>query len=143
MSTGPYRGPGKAPSIAIDLDSAVPLYRQIADGVRALIARDVLSDGDPLPSVRKLGGMLGVNLNTVAKAYRVLADERVVELKQGAPARVKTPPEDDALDPALERRLHDLVGRLRLSGVAPDDARRMFERALARFYGEEDGGKIS
>ena len=144
MSAGPYRGPGRspaAPSIAIDLDSAVPLYRQIADGVRALIARGALADGDALPSVRKLGGMLGVNLNTVAKAYRVLADERVVELKQGAPARVTAPPEQEDPDPTLERRLHDLVGRLRLGGVAPDDARRMFERALARFYGEEEGGE--
>lgn len=136
----PYREPGVARAIVVDLDSAVPLYRQIADGVRALIARGALAEGDELPSVRKLGGMLGVNLNTVAKAYRVLADERVVGLDQGRSARVLAPPEEEEpIDEAMRNEVRDLVGRMRLRGASEDDAREVFEDALTRFYGKGKG----
>lgn len=137
----PYREPGIARSIIVDHDSAVPLYRQIADGVRGLIARGALNDGDELPSVRKLGAMLGVNLNTVAKAYRVLADEQVVDLRHGAAARVLAPPitTHDAVDDEARRALFDVVGRMRLHGASEDAARDTFEEALSRFYGEKEG----
>lgn len=135
-----YREPGVARSIVVDLDSAVPLYRQIADGVRALIARGALVDGDELPSVRKLGAMLGVNLNTVAKAYRVLADERVVELRQGAAARVIAPPARvHPIDDEARRAVFDLVGRLRLRGATADEVRAVVSEALGRFYTGEEG----
>lgn len=133
----PYREPGTARSIVVDFDSAVPLYRQIADGVRALIARGALEEGAELPSVRKLGGMLGVNLNTVAKAYRVLADEHVVALDQGRAARVLAPPgEEEPIDDGMRNEVRDLVSRMRLRGASEDDAREVFEDALTRFYGE-------
>jgi GntR family transcriptional regulator len=137
----PYREPGLARSIIVDHDSPVPLYRQIADGVRALIASGALSDGDELPSVRKLGAMLGVNLNTVAKAYRVLADEQVVDLRHGAAARVLAPPvaTDESVDDEARRALFDVVGRMRLHGASEDAARDTFEEALSRFYGEKEG----
>ena len=137
-----YREPGMARSIVIDVDSAVPLYRQIADGVRALIARGHLCDGDSLPSVRKLGDMLGVNLNTVAKAYRLLADEEVVILKHGAPARVAPPPRGDGpvpIDDLSRRRLQDWVGRARLAGATERAVREVFEEAVRRFYGKDEG----
>lgn len=136
----PYREPALARSLVVDLDSAVPLYRQIADGVRALIARGALEEGAELPSVRALGGMLGVNLNTVAKAYRVLADEGVVALDQGRPARVLAPEaEDEPIDDALREEVRSLVGRMRLRGASMEDAREVFEEALSRFYREGEG----
>jgi len=137
-----YREPGNARSIVVDFDSAVPLYRQIAEGVRALIARGFLAEGDTLPSVRKLGDMLGVNLNTVAKAYRVLADEDVVLLRQGAPARVAAPVRHGGtvpVDELAKRRLVDWVGRARLSGASEEAVRETFEEAVERFYGKETG----
>lgn len=133
----PYREATLARSLVVDFESSVPLYRQIADGVRALIARGALDEGAELPSVRALGGMLGVNLNTVAKAYRVLADEHVVSLEQGKPARVLAPPpEDEPIDGALRAEVHDVVGRMRLRGAAATEVRAVFEEALARFYGK-------
>ncbi len=133
----PYRGPGIARALVVDFDSDVPLYRQIADGVRALIARGALEEGAELPSVRALGGTLGVNLNTVAKAYRVLADEHVVSLDQGKPARVLAPPKRrQPIDEAIRGEVHDLVGRMRLRGAAEHEVRGVFEAALSRFYGE-------
>jgi len=135
-----YREPGTARSIVVDFDSAVPLYRQIADGVRALIARGHLAEGEALPSVRALGEMLGVNLNTVAKAYRLLADEEVVELRRGSPARVAPPPRaaDAPIDERSRRRLVDWVGRAKLSGASERTVREVFEEAVSRFYGMKE-----
>lgn len=75
-------------TIEVDFGSARPVYRQIAEQVRGLIARGDLSDGAELPSVRQLAANVGVNLNTVAKAYRILADEGLVDLRHGSRARV-------------------------------------------------------
>ncbi len=143
MDLGAYRQPGVMPTIVLDLEGVVPLYRQIADGVRGLIAGGRLGEGDTLPSVRKLGGMLGVNLNTVAKAYRVLAEEGVVELRHGAAARVLAPPPpEDArpLDEEAARQLVDAVGKLKVRGASEDAVREVFEGAMGRFY-EEGAGR--
>jgi GntR family transcriptional regulator len=132
---GAYREPSAARSIVIDIDSAVPLYRQIANGLRAVIARGGLTEGEPLPSVRKLGGMLGVNLNTVAKAYRLLAEEGVVELRKGSAARVAAPPKGDAsIDASGLRALDDFLGRARLRGASEAEVREVFEAAVRRFF---------
>ncbi|MEM7582438.1 MAG: GntR family transcriptional regulator [Acidobacteriota bacterium] len=127
------------PGITIDLGSSVPLYQQIADEMRRLVAQQQIAAGHELPSVRKLGAMLGVNLNTVAKAYRTLAAEGVIELRHGSRARVRA---DCARDPApavaeddeINRRLDDLLGRLRLQGASRSQVEALFERAVARFF---------
>lgn len=135
---GAYREPGMLRAIALDFDGANPLYRQIADGLRSLIARGQLVEGDPLPSVRKLGGMLGVNLNTVAKAYRLLSEEGVVELRHGAPARVIAPAPAGSIDEAAKRQLVGAVGKLKVRGASQEAVREVFEEAMERFYEERE-----
>ncbi|MFK7987671.1 MAG: GntR family transcriptional regulator [Sandaracinaceae bacterium] len=137
-----YREAGAVRSIVIDLDSTVPLYRQIADGVRGLIANGALAVGETLPSVRKLGASLGVNLNTVAKAYRILADEQVVVMKQGRPATVAAAPaQSEPLDVHARRELEAWIGRLRVRGASRREVEQWMNEALARFYGEEREGR--
>ena len=58
--------------------SGVPIYRQIMDQVRSLIAAGILSDGDMLPSTRELAASLEVNMMTVSKAYSKLEADGVV-----------------------------------------------------------------
>ncbi len=58
--------------LAIRLDSAVPLVDQIIVGLRTAIATGDVGVGDELPPVRQLAADLGINLNTVARAYRAL-----------------------------------------------------------------------
>lgn len=131
-----YREPSKVRGIVIDYEADLPLYRQIANGLRALIARGQLAEGDTLPSVRKLGGLLGVNLNTVAKAYRILSDEGVVELRHGAPARVLALGGAGAIDEAAKRQLVDAVGKLKVRGASEQAVREIFDDAVNRFFEE-------
>ena len=122
-------------TIRIDLAaSAAPIYRQIADAVRELIARGELSDGEELPSVRTLGQQIGVNQNTVAKAYRILADEGLVELRHGASVRVSraSARREEAPTRAEERRLRELISCWVVAGAD----RRTIERTLARALDE-------
>ncbi len=60
-----------------------PIYRQIRDRVVAMILDGVLSEGDPLPSVRTVAAEYRVNPLTVLKSYQQLVDEGLVESKRG------------------------------------------------------------
>jgi GntR family transcriptional regulator len=60
-----------------------PIYRQLRDRIVAMILDGVLSEGDPLPSVRNVAAEYRINPITVLKAYQELADEQLVETKRG------------------------------------------------------------
>ena len=126
-------------SIEVDLEGAVPVYQQIADGIRALIARGLLAQGAELPGVRQLGAQVGVNLNTVARAYRILAEEGLVDLKWGTAARVresarKPSSDEPLLDDEARRRLFDLFSRWVLRGAAQPEIQRALKHATAEFF---------
>jgi GntR family transcriptional regulator len=59
----------KAALIRVDLRSKTPAYRQIVEGVRALVAGGVLQAGDRLPTIRQMALEAHINFNTVACAY--------------------------------------------------------------------------
>ena len=93
-----------------------PISRQIVDGVRMAVATAELAVGAQLPSVRGLAQQLGVNPNTVAKAYAELAAEGWLESRQGlglfvAPARQRLSREerDKRFDEAVNRFVHEVV----------------------------------
>jgi GntR family transcriptional regulator len=73
----------------IQPSSGVPIYRQIMDQVRALVASERLRSGQMLPSIRQLATDLEVNMMTVSKAYARLEAERVVERVRGTGMRVR------------------------------------------------------
>lgn len=64
--------------IQIDMKSRTPIYEQLINRIKLLMAQDVLQAGDQLPSVRVLAGELTVNPNTIQKAYRALESEGYV-----------------------------------------------------------------
>jgi GntR family transcriptional regulator len=72
--------------LTIQANDKRPIYQQITDGIKSLIAGGNLREGKMLPSVRQVAGDLGVNLNTVAVAYRQLQDEGFVTVRHGAGA---------------------------------------------------------
>jgi GntR family transcriptional regulator len=70
--------------LAINTDDPRPIYQQVADGIRELIAREKLAEGAVLPPVRQLAADLGVNLNTIATAYRELQKDGLIVIKHGS-----------------------------------------------------------
>lgn len=75
-------------NIVIDPDAPIPIYMQIIIQIKGFIAGKVLVPGDKLPSVRKLSRQLGVNPNTVARAYQELEREGIIRTTRGIGAFV-------------------------------------------------------
>jgi GntR family transcriptional regulator len=69
--------------IKIEFQSGIPLYEQIAYQVLELIENGEMKPGDQLPSTRQLALKLGINFNTVARAYRILDQGSVISTQHG------------------------------------------------------------
>jgi len=69
--------------LQIDFRSGLPIYTQIVNQMQAQVASGVLQPGDQLPTVRALAEELRVNFNTIARAYRILDEERIISTQQG------------------------------------------------------------
>lgn len=94
-----------------------PIYQQIADGIKALIARGNLREGMTLPSVRQVAGDLGINLNTVAVAYRQLQDEGFVTVRHGTGAVISSRNARPVDEAELYKPLRTALTGLVLSGM--------------------------
>jgi GntR family transcriptional regulator len=106
--------------IRVILDGPTPVYRQIVDDLRSHIVAGRLTAGTKLPTVRDLAASLGIHFNTVAEAYRVLADEGflAIEGRRGVTildrAQPAAPTQDATADAAS--RLRNLVAELQSKG---------------------------
>jgi len=106
--------------ITVNAADPTPLYKQVADRIRHLIACGTLREGMPLPSVRQVAGDLGVNLNTVATAYRELQDEGLVAVKQGAGTVVTAGRTHPRNHEELRKPLRVALTQLALAGLSRD-----------------------
>lgn len=109
------------PVVRIDVASPVPAYRQIANALRALLVAGTFPVGAPLPTVRQLAVDLGVHHNTVAEAYRLLADERWLDLRRRHGALVldrSRPRPDPEARTSLLQRLRELTAEAHSAGLA-------------------------
>lgn len=75
--------PNKRLTLQIDFRSGLPIYTQIVNQVQAQVVGGILKPGDQLPTVRALAEELRVNFNTVARAYRLLDEARIISTQQG------------------------------------------------------------
>ena len=103
--------------IVIDQNDSRPIYQQIADEIRILIARGDLIENAPLPAVRQLASDLGVNLNTVATAYRELQNEGLLAIKHGAGAVVASRTSVQKSEDNLRKPLRSALANLFLAGL--------------------------
>ncbi len=131
-----------APLIVLDWSADEPVYAQIARQIRAQIASGALAVGDVLPPVRTVASDLGVNLNTIARAYRLLETEGFVAIEDREGVRVQPPARraDRAAVDALGEDLAVLLARLRQAGASAAEIRRRVERELAEGARVEAGG---
>ena len=103
--------------IVIDQNDSRPIYQQIADEIRLLIARGELIEDTPLPAVRQLAGDLGVNLNTVATAYRELQTEGLLTIKHGAGAVISSRRTVEKSEDNLRKPLRAALANMFLAGL--------------------------
>ncbi len=118
--------------------SGVPIYLQLMEQVKHAIETGALRPGEQLPGIRPLAEELVINPNTVAKAYRELEHDGVIELRQGAGAFVsrnaRAKKATDTLR-AGQAIVAGAVEKLRSRGVTDEEIRRLFEAELAGLVG--------
>ncbi len=102
--------------LTVDAHDKRPIYQQIVDGVKALIAGGTLREGMTLPSVRQVAGDLGVNLNTIAVAYRQLQEEGFLAVRHGAGAVVASRRAHEVEEEELRKPLRTALTQLILAG---------------------------
>jgi GntR family transcriptional regulator len=115
-----------------------PIYQQITDGIKALIAGGSLREGMTLPSVRQVAGDLGVNLNTVAVAYRQLQDEGFVTVRHGAGAVISSRNSRPVEQAELYKPLQTVLTQLVLSGLTGREIVETVREQLAQL--QQKGG---
>jgi len=116
------------------------LYHQVADEIKGLIAAGELPNGSSLPPVRQVAADLGVNLNTVASAYRRLQQEGFIKIRHGSGAlvisRVAGQKADDQVKAQLRSALTDLV----LVGLTRAEVSTLVNETLNKLLGDRNSG---
>lgn len=125
-------------SIVVDRGSDEPVYQQIARQIRGLVAGGTLSPGEALPGVRTLASDLGVSLNTVARAYRILEDEGFLSIRDRSGVEVASPGAGavPGAREALREELRSVLARLRQTGLSREEIEKLLAREIAGL-GEE------
>ena len=118
--------------------SGVPIYLQLMEQVKHAVETGALRPGEQLPGIRPLAVELVINPNTVAKAYRELEHEGVIELRHGAGAFIAgTGPAKKATEKlrAGQAAVAAVIKQLRGRGITEEEIRRLFEAELAGLKG--------
>jgi len=140
---------GDAPlarDLPVDLkkDSGIPLYIQVREQIRLLIHQGLLKPGDPVPTVRALAVQLGINANTVARIYRELEDEGLLDLRRGLGTFVSKGEQTKPARPKdlqkIEAWVRDLVLLARDSGLGAIELYHMIERHWTDVYSRRPPG---
>src|SRR5689334_14981929 len=114
--------------ILVDPASPVPPFEQVRAQLAASIRGGELAAGERLPTVRRLADDLGLAANTVARTYKELEAEGLVETRGRNGTVVSWSPDVDTA--SLEQAAAAFASRARSLGVAPEEARRLIDRAL-------------
>jgi GntR family transcriptional regulator len=112
-------------NLELDFRSGIPIYLQVVDRIKEMIADGQLQPGGQLPTVRALATELRINFNTVARAYRLLDDAGIISTQQGRGTYIlENPPpaESASMRRAVFATLTDryLADALRL-GFSPEE----------------------
>ena len=119
----------------VDPANGLAIYDQIVRQVKFAVAGGAVRTGELVPSVRELARTLAINPNTVARAYRRLQDEGVLEPVRGtglavAPGAARTCRAQRTK--LIRQRLEQVLAEARQSRLDPDQLRALVERELAK-----------
>jgi len=121
--------------ISIDIDSPTPQFEQLIEQVKAAVSAGMLKPGDALPSIRQLANDLELNSKTVAKAYKLLERDSVIETKGYRGTYVHPKAKTNCkfnLQEWTLRKLEEVIAELREAGVTDSELRNAFASAINR-----------
>ena len=127
--------------IRLESASGSPVYQQVVDQVKRMIAAGTLRTGDRLPTVRELASQLIVNPNTIAHAYQSLEREKIIETRRGLGSFICEPDSQLSHDARL-KQVSDLIERALVEAhhlnITPDEVKAILEKRLTAFNDAKD-----
>jgi len=127
----------------IEAKSKVPIYIQVEEQIRSLIAAGQLRPGDQLPTIRELAADLRVNYNTIARIYLDLDRDGVISTQRGRGTFVAGVPNEQQMARTRQEKLqaivHSALNKARTLGYALGEIITVFEQELVDWQ-EENGG---
>lgn len=126
----------------INLNTGLPIYRQLMDQLRFYIASGAIHPGEQLPSIRAMAKQLAVNPTTIVKAYNELAHAGVIELRQGrgAFALASAQPEGRSME-LLTPLAEQLAREAHAAGISLDEVSELLTEEYQKMSKEETGDK--
>ena len=108
----------------------IPIYLQILRHIKRGVVAGVVQNGDELPSRRVLSALLGINPNTIQKAYKILGDEGLVESRAGAKSYMSLDIEkkEKIRIQLLENDVGSIISSLKQMGLSKEDAVSLIEK---------------
>lgn len=125
------------PWIILDLNSGIPIYVQLVEGIKKLIEMGQLNPGETLPAVRTLALELGIAPATVIRAYGELRHQGLIDGRAGVGTSV-TAKGSELQKFGLEARLQDIsraLERAKLAGFSRKDLTLQVKQQLTDLYG--------
>lgn len=112
------------------MDDHSPIYLQIIGYIKRGIASGTIGDGDEMPSRRVLSALLGVNPNTVQKAYAMLEEQGLIHSRSGAKSCIAIRPEtvEQIRDELLEEAMKHMISAMKQMGVSREEAAELIGR---------------
>ena len=121
--------------VTIDIDDPVPQFQQLIEQIKAAVAAGALKAGDAFPPIRQLANDLELNSKTVAKAYKLLERDSIIETKGYRGTFVHPDAQANCQVDLREwtlSQLGDTVAALREAGVTDSEIRNAFTAAIGR-----------
>ena len=131
----------------VDPHSGVPIYLQLIAVVKRSVALGVLVPGEQLPTVKQLATTLTVNPNTVARSYRELERDGVIETSPGRGSFVRSngsgSVSNKAVSDVAAAAIDGAVREAKSIGLARADVAQLIDQVLDRWYPASDGREAS
>ena len=119
--------------IQIDTNLSTPLFKQLMDQIKKAVMDGLLKPGDPLPSIRQLANDLELNHNTVAKAYRLLERDSVIQTKGYRGTSIHADAIQNStinMNDSITTKLSETIKSLRESGATDSEIRIAFSNVM-------------
>ena len=119
--------------IQIDTNLSTPLFQQLMDQIKKAVMDGLLKPGDPLPSIRQLANDLELNHNTVAKAYRILERDSVIQTKGYRGTSIHGDAIQNStvnMNDSITTKLSETIKSLRESGATDSEIRIAFSNVM-------------
>jgi DNA-binding transcriptional regulator YhcF (GntR family) len=116
--------------IQIDFESGVPIYMQLVERIKQMVAKGQLQPGRQLPTMRQLAANLRINYNTVGRAYTILDQEGIISTQQGRGTYIASRLDERQVQKLRIDKLRSMIGQVVHEACALGYSRQEIERMM-------------